>query len=102
MAQKKATWGEGGLFSNRALGSLLLILYTQPFCMLFIYTCQELKGSIGLLAKCFYDEGIFPFLFRIWPTPFDPLSIKIVLSFMAFELALMKLVPGRECYIYCF
>eukprot|EP01006_Ploeotia_vitrea_P014064 TRINITY_DN3732_c0_g1_i1.p1 TRINITY_DN3732_c0_g1~~TRINITY_DN3732_c0_g1_i1.p1 ORF type:complete len:438 (+),score=-58.91 TRINITY_DN3732_c0_g1_i1:50-1363(+) len=96
MDDKKATWGEGGLFGNRALGSLLLILYTQPFCMLFIYTCQELNGSIGLLAKSMYEEGILNFLFRIWPTPFDELSIKIVLSFMAFELLLMKIVPGKE------
>ena len=93
------TWGEGGLFSNRALGSLLLVLYTQPFCMLFVYTCQELDGSVMRLFQEMFKNGIFgvfQFLYDIWPTPFDCESVKIVLIFMAFELFLMRFVPGPD------
>jgi 7-dehydrocholesterol reductase len=88
-------WGSGGLFGNRVLGSLALLLTTPFFCLLFIYTCLHHKGSFISLMNEFTTVGLVQFAKNVYPTPFDPYAWKIILSFMGFELLLMKLVPGK-------
>ena len=93
--EEKKSWGSGGLFGNRALGSLMLMLTTPIFCLTFWYTCQHHEGSFTNLAKHIMRVGFREFLSDVWPTPFDPYAWKMIFSYMAFELFLMKAVPGK-------
>ena len=89
-------WGSGGLFGNRVLGSLALMLITPIFCLTFVYTCLHLNGSLLELGKAIRAQGPITFFRGVVPTPFDPVACKIIFSFMAFELLLMKIIPGKE------
>lgn len=89
------TWGSGGLIGNRVLGSLFLMLTTPFFLLTFWYTCYAHKGSFTSLKNEFEVNGFWATAQNIYPTPFDPLAWKIILSYMAFELLLMRLVPGK-------
>lgn len=95
-AEDKVTWGTGGLFGNRALGSLLLMLFTPIFLLTFIYICTEHKGSFAGLGKEIMNDGVMSFLYNVFPTPFDPYAWKMIISYMFFELLLMRFVPGKE------
>jgi 7-dehydrocholesterol reductase len=89
------SWGSGGLFGNRELGSLMLMLTTPIFCLTFQYTCAKHHGSFFELVNFVQQNGLRAFFDEVWPTPFDPYVWKIILSYMAFELFLMKAVPGK-------
>ena len=95
-AEKIKTWGSGGLFGNRAFYSLVLMLTTPIFLLTFWYTCYAHKGSFTSLYAEILREGVMPVLFRIWPSPLNPEAWKIIFSYMAFELILMRIVPGKE------
>jgi hypothetical protein len=41
--------------------------------------------------------AVVSYLLQEWPTPFDPAAVKLVLSFVAFELFLMRYAPGARC-----
>ena len=92
----KTSWGSGGLFANRELGSLMLMLVTPIFVLTIWYTCAAHNGSVMSLVNEITKNGLFEFLQNVWPTPFDPYAWKMILSYMAFELFLMKFVPGKE------
>ena len=72
-------------------------MVTTPIFVLTIwYTCAVHDGSvtslISELSKKYFRES----LNNIWPTPFDPYAWKMIFSYMAFELFLMRFVPGKE------
>uniref|UniRef100_A0A6V1WQP4 7-dehydrocholesterol reductase n=1 Tax=Heterosigma akashiwo TaxID=2829 RepID=A0A6V1WQP4_HETAK len=90
------SWGEGGLFASRTLGGLALLVGIPPAIMMMWFTNSELGGSWYTLFEKFGAEGFISVMKEMYRTPFDPLAWKIILGFMAFELALMKLVPGKE------
>lgn len=97
--EDKRTWGSGGLFGDhgwRILGSIALLVLTPIFVLTFWYTCEKRNGSFVDLYAGFRDNGFYNELTELWPTPFDPLAWKIILSYMAFELFLMKFVPGKK------
>jgi 7-dehydrocholesterol reductase len=89
-------WGSGGLFGNRALGSLFLICGTPVFCLTFIYTCLHHNGSLVSVWKELSSVGVFSFISKVFPTPFDSYAWKIIFSFMIFELILVRIIPGKE------
>jgi 7-dehydrocholesterol reductase len=94
-----ADWssGEGVLPGRAVLGPLLLMITTPCFSIIFFYVCTEMQGSfVAFAQKCFDSGGIVQVLRDIWPDPWDETTWKMILAFMAFELALMKLVPGRR------
>ncbi|KAJ1434292.1 ergosterol biosynthesis ERG4/ERG24 [Ochromonadaceae sp. CCMP2298] len=91
----KKSWGSGGLFANRELGSLALIFFTQVFCVPFFLICKDFNGSFSAFGAALVARGAVPFMMEVWPTPFDPYVWKMLLSFMAFELFLMRAVPGK-------
>ena len=93
--EKKTSWGSGGLFGNRALGSLMLMLVTPIFVLSLWYTCAEHEGSLSSVGNEIMTKGPVYFLQHVWPTPFDPYAWKLIGSYMAFELLLMRLVPGK-------
>jgi 7-dehydrocholesterol reductase len=90
----KKSWGSGGLFANRELGSLALIVLTQVFCVPFFLICKDFNGSFSAFGAAAMARGP-SFMMEVWPTPFDPYVWKMLLSFMAFELFLMRAVPGK-------
>lgn len=94
MEEEKKSWGSGGFFGNRALGSLFLMLVTPIFCLTFWHTCFNYEGSFLKLFYDILDRGFDKFLIEVWPSPFDPYAWKIIGSFMVFELILMRIVPG--------
>jgi len=98
--------GSGGLISNRSLGSLLLMIITPIAVLCFWYCCNQMEGSIIAFGKQLLNIELYKntkdkghgltFLWNILPTPFDPNAWKIILSYIGFELFLMKFVPGKE------
>lgn len=96
MAETDKSWGSGGLFGNRVLGSLVLISLTPLFCLTFWYTCFSLDGSLTRLVEEIMDKGFAKFYYEMLPTPFDPVAWKLILSFMAYQLFLMRFVPGNR------
>lgn len=55
-----------------------------------------MDGSLmKLLEAIFVKEGPM-FFYRIWPNPLNPDAWKIIAGYSVFELALMRLVPGKE------
>jgi hypothetical protein len=95
-SEEKLTWGSGGLYGNRALGSLVLMVLTPLVILTFWYTCKIHKGSFMSLGNEIMTEGFMQFLSNVWPTAFDAYSWKMIGSYMAFELFLMRCVPGKE------
>lgn len=95
----KTSWGSGGLFQNRALGSLLLMLTTPIFCMTFWYTCYAHDGSFLSLYNEAKFLGVLSLIRnKIWLTPFDGTVLKMVFCYMLYQLVLMKVVPGKVFY----
>lgn len=84
------------MFGNRALGSLFLILATPIFCLTFWYTCTHHEGSFVKLYEFVREHGFMRFISEVWPTPFNPEVWKLIGIYSAFELVLMKVVPGKE------
>ncbi|RYY71836.1 hypothetical protein EON63_21405 [archaeon] len=89
------SWGSGGLFSNRNLGSLFLMLTTPVFCLTFCYICLHHDGSFTKFIQYVSANGGWKYLAEVWPSPFNPKVWKIIGTYMAFELTLMKIVPGK-------
>lgn len=92
------TWGSGGLFKNRALGSLILMLTTPIFCLTFVYTCYQHEGSFQYLYEEYQTIGLYDLISRIWPTSTDPIVWKHIIYYMIFQLILMRFVPGKIFY----
>jgi 7-dehydrocholesterol reductase len=93
--QDEKSWGSGGLFGNRALGSLLLLMVTPIFVLTLWYTCAEHDGSFLSVINEVVTQGPIYFLSKVWPTPFDPYAVKMIGYYMIFELFLMRCVPGK-------
>lgn len=96
MKEEKKSWGSGGLLRNRELGSLLLILLPPFFSLTLWHTCKNHGGSFGSLLADTLENGFMKFLGDVLPTPFDSYSLKMLGSYMLFELILMRVVPGKE------
>lgn len=90
------TWGEGGLFGNRIVGSLLLIIGTPIFIVLFCGTCYYYEGSFYQMGLDLWKFGFFTTLARKFPSPFTVYPWKMLLTYLAFQLVLMRVVPGKE------
>lgn len=95
-SKDKKSWGSGGLFGNRVLGSLLLMLTTPFFLLTFWHVCFYEKGSFTKFYQFLKDNQAKDVFNDLMPTPFDPHVWKLILSYMAFELFLMKALPGDD------
>lgn len=69
-----------------------------PFGIILWYILTQLNGSIVEFLYLIQSDGFLTTLQSIWPSPFDVYTWKLILSFMAFELCLMRLVPGKDFY----
>jgi 7-dehydrocholesterol reductase len=83
---------------SQLIGPMLLILVCSPLVMLVWYTNVSLDGSIQNLCTLFAKQGIFSTIYSIWSPFFFGTAVawKILATFAAVELVLMKLLPGRK------
>lgn len=82
---------------RNTLGPLLLILSCPVFVMLMWYTNTELKGSLLALWSLITEQGILQTIYTVWKPYFwgSATAWKIIFIFIVFELALMRLLPGK-------
>ncbi|WP_298624253.1 7-dehydrocholesterol reductase [uncultured Legionella sp.] len=82
---------------RNTLGPLFLILICPPFVMLMWYTNTQLDGSFATLWNMIIQNGFFATTYSIWQPLFwgSSTAWAIISCFVLFELALMKLLPGK-------
>jgi 7-dehydrocholesterol reductase len=83
----------GSDFLHRTVVPLGLMSTTPLFAILLVYTAKELDGSYATLFSNLASDPRAVFAAALaWP---GPLAWRIIGAFAAFELALLRLVPGR-------
>lgn len=82
---------------RNSLGPLSLILLCPPFAMLMWYTNTRLDGSLYSLFELIQNQGLLQTIYLVWSPYFwgSALAWKILASFILFELALMRFLPGK-------
>ena len=91
------TWGAGGLIQNRELGSLVLMILCPVFVLTFNYIIRAHDGSfVAFYNYVLKSNSVLKLFSEICPTPLDPLALKMIFAYSAFELFLMKVVPGKR------
>lgn len=85
------TWARQTLFP------LSLIVMCPQLVFIFWYTCVFLDGSLYQLGELMQREGVLTTLYNIYsPYIFGTKAAwQIIATFAAFELALMKMLPGK-------
>ena len=83
---------------RNALGPLLLMLLCPPFVMLMWYTNTEFGGSLWQLFNLIIQKGFIQTSYDIWKPFFfgSATAWKLISCFIVFELALMRLLPGKK------
>ncbi len=82
---------------RNTLGPLFLILACPPFAMVLWYTNTTLQGSFSSLFEFIQQQGFLSALYQIWhPVMFgSPIAWSILAIFAIFQLALMRVLPGK-------
>ncbi len=82
------------------LGPLVLILICPALVMLVWYTNVSLDGSVSKLFSLFAQDGVFSTIYSLWsPLFFGTADAwKILATFAAVELLLMKALPGKKIH----
>ncbi|KAF0692569.1 Aste57867_16381 [Aphanomyces stellatus] len=98
-SNKAKTADSQGLLPGRALfGPLFLMASTPVAAVLFTHIFVVDAGQWMPLAEKFASLGFLETMKQIWPSPFDPAALQIIFTFMAIQLAFIKLVPGPKAY----
>ncbi len=76
---------------------LFLLLVCPPAVFIFWYVGAHLQGSFAAFFDLAKENGFFSTLWMIWKPVFfgSPLAWKIIGIYGAFQLLLMKIVPGK-------
>ena len=79
---------------------ILLLLLCPPTVILMWFTNAHLDGSFMALGAKMMEEGIFTTIWAIWGPVFfgSATAWKIIGIYVFFQLAFMKLVPGKPYY----
>ena len=82
------------------IGVFLIILITPPAAITFWYTSSQLNGSLLQLFNYIVSEGFFNGIYQIWAPVFfgSTTAWTMMAVFAAFQLAFMKLLPGKTVY----
>merc|ERR1712023_184105 len=82
------------------IGPLFLMFTTPMFIMIVYHTCVQFDGSLVNCFSYMFSNPTWMIPFNggksLWLSPLDPEAWRIILSYMAFELVLMRIVPGKE------
>ncbi len=83
---------------RKTIMPLLLLTTTPSLAILMWYTDVMLGGSLTKLLHLFLDKGVFTTLAHIWSPIFlgSPTAWLMICSFGAFQLFLMKALPGKR------
>lgn len=97
MNLKSSTYSPSVQFFRQTLAPLLLILTCPSVVMAFCYTNLYLDGSLQALWHLVLAKGLGAVLYQIWaPNIFGSATAwKLIGTFAAFELLLMRVLPGR-------
>ena len=98
MGKESGDWssGKGFIPGRETLGPLALMFLTPIVSIVFFHVCTHMNGDFVAFAELCYEMGFGTVVYSIWPSATDGETWRMILSFMAFELALMKLVPGKR------
>lgn len=95
--------GGGGFLPGRAaVGPLLLMATTPVFSIVFFHVCTHYHGNFAHFGRDLWQQqqggpaAVVSHLRAIWPDPWDPLTWRMMGSFLGWELLLMRLVPGPK------
>src|SRR3990167_3572097 len=82
---------------RRTIVPLFLMLVCPPAAILFFYINTECYGSITQFIAISGEQGFFTTCWQVWQPVFfgTPTAWLMILAFMAFQLLLMRLVPGK-------
>lgn len=112
MTKSDVEWscvGDGKVSWKQIIIPLFLMSVTPCFGIVFYHVMAQHNGNVmefvndvSLFINNTNDKTttgtintILTFLYSIWPTPFDMDTWFMIGSFLAFELILMKIVPGK-------
>ncbi|CEG56507.1 phosphatidylethanolamine N-methyltransferase family domain-containing protein [Legionella fallonii] len=78
-------------------GPLFLILVCPVFVMLMWYTNTELNGSLLALWNLLLEQGVAQTIYKVWAPVFwgSATAWKVIFYFTIFQLAIMRLLPGK-------
>ena len=86
-----------GLFPGRkTLGPLFLLLAPPPFSIILWHIITQLNGSFVSFWYQIQGRDTLSTLWALTPSPWEPRVWKMMLSFMAIQLLMMRLVPGKR------
>jgi hypothetical protein len=88
--------GTGVIPGRDTLGPLALMFVTPIVSIVFFHVCAHMNGDFITFATLCYQNGIVNVITSIWPSCTDSETWTMITSFMAFELFLMKIVPGKR------
>lgn len=82
---------------RRIVFPLFLIVSCPLMIILMWYTSSELNGSFHQLLQLCWTQGFYQTFYQIWSPVFfgTPTAWKIIAVFGAFEILLMRLIPGK-------
>ncbi len=85
------------LWIHRILIPTVFLTLCPPAVFIFWFTATHLDGSFQIFWHAISHQGLIPTLSTVWFPVFfgTPLAWKIIASFAAFQLFLMKVVPGK-------
>lgn len=85
------------LWIHHTLIPLILLTLCPPAVFVFWYIATTLDGSFHAFWQLIAAQGFFTTIWSIWKPIFfgSPTAWKILASFAAFQLFLMKVVPGK-------
>jgi 7-dehydrocholesterol reductase len=88
--------GDGILPGREAYGPLFLMTTTPVFSIVFYHVVALQKGDFLGFAQVCWQEGLFPTVYSIWPSPWDVETWQMILAFLGFELLLQRYLPGKR------
>lgn len=94
MQMKKLSW------LRNTFGPLFLLLVTPSAAIIIWYVNFYLNGSFSEFWQLLEIRGFFPTLYSIWKPIFwgSEIAWSMIAIFMAFQLLLMRLLPGKVFY----
>ncbi len=86
----------GMIPGRKFFGPLFLVMVPPVFVHMVWYTNYHLDGSFLALANSFASDGFVATMSKAVPSPFTWQAWKIILTYMAVQATLMRVVPGKE------
>lgn len=85
-------------FVHNYLVPLFLLTVCPPTVFVFWYVGSHLEGSFMTFWNLVFEQGLFFVLWSIWKPVFfgSALAWKMIFGYAAFQLLLMRMIPGKS------